>query len=174
MGSTSWSVTRGALLLLAAACPVAARAQLDAATPLADDPAVIALAVTLACSDPPEGAAAAPEAPSAAPAAAPLEVVATVRARALAFDDVPGAGAVLPPGAAAKVTWRAERVNLPLHPRAGVVYRDVEVRLTISAPEDALAAMLGQARRVASGIRIEDGTGPAAAAASTATATPAR
>ena len=173
MVGTSRSVTRGALLLLAAACPLAALAQLDAAAPLADDPTVIALAVALACSDPPEGAAAAPGPPSGPAAVAPVELVATVRARTLAFDEVPRAGAVLPAGAGAEVTWRAERLNLPLRPRAGVVYRDVEVRLTISGTQDALAAMLGQARLVASGIRIEEGAAARPPPqASTATSTP--
>lgn len=170
MGTIGRWISRGALLLAAVARPAPARAALDAPAPLADDPTVIALAVALACSEPFEPAAAATDA-EATPAAPSVEVVATVRARTIAFDEVPRADAIVAATSGARVTWRAERMNLPLHPRAGVVYRDVEVRLTLAATERALAAMLSEARRAAGGIRME-AREPAPAAAATPAPTP--
>ncbi len=100
--------------------------------PLADDATVVALAVALPCAGEPE---AAPPDPAAG-RPAEVELVATVRAKALRFDEVPAADVLLPQGGARRWGWRTERVNLPAQPEPGVVYRDVEVRLTVSGDRD--------------------------------------
>jgi hypothetical protein len=53
-------------------------------------------------------------------------------------------------------------VNLPARPEPGVVYRDVEVRLTLATDVDGLAAMLREAKQAARGLRLEEGEAPPA------------
>jgi hypothetical protein len=148
----------GAVVLLVTGLPARATPAEggDDPTAAADDPTLIALAVALSCAEPPESAAGRD---GTAPARdAEMELVATVRARTLRFDEVPSAEALLRAAAGGKVTWRAERVNLPLHPVPGVVYRDVRVRLTVGSDAEGIAALLREARRASRGIRIEDTT----------------
>ncbi len=153
-----------AALLLAASEPPAARAEGGGAMPLADDPTLIALAVALSCSDAPEVIEVAPQGPSGpAPTGPEIELVATVRAKALRFDEVPKVDVVFRGEGKRKTVWKTERVNLPRHPEPGVTYRDVQVRLTISSDVEELTSMLRQARLAARGIRIEDEAGPAPA-----------
>ncbi|HEX9402010.1 MAG TPA: hypothetical protein VF912_18010 [Anaeromyxobacter sp.] len=147
-----------AVLLVAGSTPRAGAS--GGGAPLADDPTLIALAVALSCADAPEGAGRGSAAAS-PPATDPeIELVATVRAKALRFDEVPKVDVVLRGGGKRKAVWRTERVNLPMHPEAGVIYRDVELRISISSDVDELMAMLREARRAARGIRI-DGEAPA-------------
>jgi hypothetical protein len=120
---------------------------------VADDAAVVALALALACLDPPAtspAGAAAPE--SAGPS---VELVATVQARVLRFERVPELAALFRGGDPGSTAWRAERVNLPRHPVAGVTYRDVSVRVTLTTPLDDLEPLLRAAKRAAWGVRIE-------------------
>ncbi|HEX9241904.1 MAG TPA: hypothetical protein VF875_05625 [Anaeromyxobacter sp.] len=145
--------------LLVAGGPDAARAEGEAAAPLADDPTLIALAVALACAEPlvpPQAPAGGP-----APSGAELELVTTVRARSLRLDAIPRLDGVLRGVAGRRTSWRAERVNLPARPEPGAVYRDVEVRLTLSTDVDGLAALLREAKQAARGLRLEEGDGPA-------------
>jgi hypothetical protein len=142
------------LLVLAGSSPRAARGDTDGG-PLADDPTLIALAVALSCADAAAGPAGAWDGVTPAPGAE-VELVATVRARTLRFDEVPSADALLRASAAAKAVWRAERVNLPAHPEPGVVYRDVRVRLTVASDANGLAALLREAKKAAGGIRMEE------------------
>jgi hypothetical protein len=116
---------------------------------VADDAAVVALALALACLDPP-ATSAAPE--SAGPS---VELVATVQARALRFERVPELAALFRGGDPGTTAWRAERVNLPRHPVAGVTYRDVTVRVTLTTPLDDLEPLLRAAKRAARGVRME-------------------
>jgi hypothetical protein len=120
---------------------------------VADDAAIVALALALSCLDPPptsRGAAAAPE--GAGPS---VELAATVQARSLRFENVPELAALFRGGDPGRTTWRAERVNLPRRPVAGVTYRDVSVSLTLSTPLDDLEPLLRAAKRAARGVRIE-------------------
>jgi hypothetical protein len=142
-------------------------------SPLADDRTLVALAVALACADAPEAGPAVPApAPAAmAPAAtAPadqgpeLELVATVRAKALKFDVVPKTQVVFQGSGKRKTVWKTERVNLPMHPQPGVTYRDVAVRLTVTSDIEELAALLKEAKRASAGIVMEQ-EAPAADAA---------
>lgn len=154
-----------AILLGAAASPWAARAEGGGAMPLADDPTLIALAVALSCADAPEGVEAALQGPSGPAAAGPeIELVATVRAKALRFDEVPKVDVVFRGTGKRRTVWKTERVNLPMRPQPGVTYRDVQVRLTISSDVEELTSMLRQARLAARGIRVEEDAGPAPAA----------
>jgi hypothetical protein len=147
--------------------PAASRAEGAAApTPLADDATLVALAVSLACSDAPEQGGAPP--PQAAPPAAEgpeLELVATVRAKTLRFDVVPKVQVAFTGNGRRRTTWRTERVNLPMRPEAGVDYRDVQVRLTITTTIEELADLLRDAQRASGGIRLEPATAAAAPAA---------
>lgn len=137
--------------------------------PLADDATVVALAVALPSVGEPE--AAPPD--SAAGRPAEVELVATVRAKALRFDEVPTADVLLPQGGARRWCWRTERVNLPAQPEPGVVYRDVEVRLTVSGDRDEVTSVLARAKRTARGIRFEpDAAVMGAAAGESARALP--
>lgn len=149
-------------------------------SPLADDRTLVALAVALACADAPEAGKAEPAAPGAtAPAAQgpELELVATVRAKALKFDVVPKTQVVFQGSGKRKTVWKTERVNLPMHPQPGVVYRDVAVRLTVTSDVDELAALLEEAKRASAGIVLEleppVAASPAAPATTAAPAAPA-
>ena len=145
-------------VLLGGAIPAkapAAEVQGDA-SPLADNATLIALAVALSCADAPEAVAAPPAEPSGVSAAGPeLELVATVHAKALRFDEVPKVNVVFRGDGKRRTVWKTERVNLPAHPEAGVTYRDVQVRLTVTSDIDELASLLNEAKRASRGIRIE-------------------
>jgi hypothetical protein len=155
----------GIVVLLVAGLPPAVRAE-TSASPLADDPTLIALAVALSCADAPEAIEAAPQGPGGPAAGGPeIELVATVRAKTLKFDEVPKVDVVFRGTSKRRTVWKTERVNLPVHPQPGVVYRDVQVRLTISSDLDELTAMLRDAKRASRGIRIEDPAAPVAPAA---------
>jgi hypothetical protein len=118
---------------------------------VADDRTLVALAVALACADaPPRPSGKAPP----GDASGAVELVARVRARALSFVEVPRLETILPLDLARRVGWTAERVNLPARPEAGVVYEDVEVRLTIRAAPDDLAAVLAAARRASTAVVV--------------------
>ncbi|HEX9050756.1 MAG TPA: hypothetical protein VF841_09510 [Anaeromyxobacter sp.] len=169
MASRAWWVAAAAAATGAALAPRAARAGdpgQGGGASLADDRTLVALAVALACA--PDASQAGPRPPAGLEASAPadggpqLELVATVRARALRFDVVPRAE-LLPRGPGrGKTAWKAERVNLPMHPEPGVTYRDVAVRLVVTSDPQGLAALLREASRAAAGIRMEQ-AGPLAA-----------
>jgi hypothetical protein len=130
-----------------------ARAERPPEPPLiADDAAVVALALALACLDAPVVASPAAAAEAAGPT---VELVATVEARTLRFERVPELAALFRGGDPGTTTWRAERVNLPRHPVAGVTYRDVSVRVTLTTPLDDLEPLLRAAKRAARGVRLE-------------------
>ncbi|HEY6099621.1 MAG TPA: hypothetical protein VIW03_09335 [Anaeromyxobacter sp.] len=136
------------------------------ASPLADNATLIALAVALSCADAPEAVAAPPAEGAGVPAEGPaLELAATVHAAALRFDEVPKVDVVFHGNGKRRTVWKAERVNLPAHPEAGVTYRDVQVRLTITSDIDELASLLNEAKRASRGVRIEppEAVEPAAA-----------
>jgi hypothetical protein len=165
------ALTRSVLLVAAAAALPAGRAAAQAApSPLADDPTLIALAVSLACAHGPENGEMFPP-PDAPPPPAvhgpELELVATIRAKAIKFDEVPHIDVQFKGTGKRRTTWRTERVNLPMHPDPGVTYRDVAVRLIVTSTAEELGDLLAQAKRAARGIRIErdDAVTPAAAAA---------
>jgi hypothetical protein len=168
--ASGWTYA-AALGLALVGSPHAAQADGDAtsgATPVADDATLIALAVALACAEPLVATAAAEPSPAATVPAPEIELVATVRARSLRFDEIPRLDAILRGGGAGRRTsWKAERVNLPLRPEPGTVYRDVQVRLTVVTDPDGLGTLLREAKRAARGIRLEDApptTGPPAGA----------
>lgn len=159
MTSLKGCLAGAAALLLATS---AAHADGAGAMPLADDQTLIALAVALSCSDAPEVIEAVPQGSSGPAAAGPeIELVATVRAKALRFDEVPKVDVVFRGTGKRRTVWKTERVNLPMHPEPGVTYRDVQLRLTISGDVDELTSMLRQARLAARGIRVEEDAGPA-------------
>ena len=136
------------------AAGVSAAARADAgAPPLADDPTLVALAVALSCADAPD--AAMPGAAATPPGAPEVELVATVRASSLVFDEVPKLDAILRGKGARRLAWKAERVNLPERPDPGFVYRDVVVRVTVAGDLDDLTALLADAKRASRGLRIE-------------------
>lgn len=163
----------GFLAIAVALWPSARAAAQAAPTPLADDPTLIALAVSLSCADAPEVDPRPP--PALAPPAADgpeLELVATVRAKALTFDEVPKATVTFSGSGPRRTTWKTERVNLPVHPEAGVTYHDVAVRLTITSTIEELGQLLAQAQRAARGVRVEPDDPSAAAAPSPPARTP--
>jgi hypothetical protein len=132
--------------------------------PLADDPTLVALAVSLACAGAPDASEVPPGAtPAPADAGPELELVATVRAKTLRFDEVPKVDVRFTGKSPRRTVWKTERVNLPIHPEKGVVYRDVAVRLTITSTIEELAELLGQAKRVSRGIHLEPDDAPTAA-----------
>jgi hypothetical protein len=132
----------------------AVEAQGDAA-PLADDATLIALAVALSCADAPDAVTAPPAEPATVTPAGPeLELVASVKAKAIKFDEVPKVNVVFR-GGGRRTVWKTERVNLPVRPQAGVTYKDVEVRLTITSDIDELSSLLRDAKRASRGVRIE-------------------
>jgi hypothetical protein len=147
-------------VLLCVAAAGAARADPAGPPSPADDLTLLALAVALSSGAP--DADAAPAASASDPDAPPrTELVATVRAKALRLDEAPDAEPLLL--LARRTSWATERLNLPALPVPGVVYRDVEVRLTVAGDVDDVAALLAEARRAARGIRIEREPQPAGA-----------
>jgi hypothetical protein len=160
MARASRWTSAAALGLALAGSLHAAHADGDAtsgSTPVADDATLIALAVALACAEPLVATVAAEPAPAAAVPAPEIELVATVRARSLRFEEIPRLDAILRGGAVGRRTsWKAERVNLPPRPEPGTVYRDVQVRLTVVTDPDGLGTLLREAKRAARGIRLED------------------
>lgn len=123
---------------------------------LADDPTLIALAVSLACAEAPDAAESPPSGPETiAPAGPELELVATVRAKALRFDEVPKISIKFLGKTPRRTVWKTERVNLPVHPEPGVTYRDVAVRLTVTSSLEELSSLLAQAKRASRGITLE-------------------
>jgi len=159
MANRTWRAAM-AVAVLAGAFPRPARAadSGQGSTPLADDRTFVALAVALACAEAPEADAGAPAPSAAAPAeqGPELELVATVHAKALKFEVVPKTQVAFQGGGKRKTVWKTERVNLPMHPQPGVVYRDVAVRLTITSDVDELAALLREAKRASAGIVLEE------------------
>jgi hypothetical protein len=141
------------LARVAAVVPLALVAASERAgqEPLADDATLVTLAVALSSADDPEAGRADAAAGTAGPAE--VELVATIRVKALRFEDVPSVESVLRLGAR-RPAWRTERINLPARPEAGVVYRDVEVRLTVAGDLDAVTALLAEARRASGGVRL--------------------
>jgi hypothetical protein len=148
----------GLAVLVGGAIPAKARsveAQGDA-SPLADDATMIALAVALSCADAPDTKAAPPAEPSTPKPSGPeLELVADVSAKALRFDVVPKVNVVFKGNGARRTVWKSERVNLPARPEAGVTYKDVRVKLTITSDIDELSSLLREAKRASRGVRIE-------------------
>jgi hypothetical protein len=143
-------------------------------TPLADDRTLVALAVALACADAPQ---AEPSPPSGPELSVPandgpeLELVATVRAKALKFDVVPKTQVIFHGSGRRKTTWKTERVNLPMHPEPGVTYRDVAVRLTVTSDIQELVALLREAKNASTGIQMEADPPAAAPAAAPSSST---
>ncbi len=134
--------------------------------PLADDPTLVALAVALSCAEAPDVIEAPPAEPSGPAAEGPeLALVATVRAKALRFDEVPKVDVAFKGNGKRRTVWKTERVNLPTRPEPGVTYRDVQLRLTITTSFEELESMLRDAKRASRGIRIEQENPPAAPAA---------
>jgi hypothetical protein len=129
-----------------AAVPLGRASGQSSARTIADDPAMLALAIALARTPPPSGAPSADE-------AGIVELAGTVAADALVFAAVPtlrGANGAAPP----RVWWTAETVNLPLAIEPGVAYRDVVIRFTLAGRMDEIWAMLLDAGEAARGIRI--------------------
>jgi hypothetical protein len=156
MARTKWWVVAGLAAAVSGVFPAQARAEEAGASPLADDPTMIALAVALACADAPQtGGAVTPTSAEPAATGPELELVATVRAKTLVFDEVPHVDVVFHGSGQRKTVWKTERVNLPAKPEPGVVYRDVVVRLTVTSDIDELTSLLRQAKRAAAGVRIE-------------------
>jgi hypothetical protein len=137
------AVVAGALIL-----PPAARAEGPGLSP--DDATLAALALALAAAPPPEdlAAARAGDGPR-------IELVATVRAARVVFDEAPRLR-VAYGGSPGHVAWRAERTNLPARVQPRQVYEDVVVRVTLVGPVEEVAALLEDARLAARGIRLEE------------------
>ena len=70
-----------------------------------------------------------------------LEITATVRYRQLRFDVVGEPRVEFPGTPERKTVWETERINLPRPVQPGVVYRDGEIRLTISSMFAALSRL---------------------------------
>jgi len=122
----------------------------------ADDVALTALALALATAPAPE------ELPPARSGEPPrIELVATVRAARLVFDEVPRLRVAY--GGTRRVAWRAERRNLPARVAPGVLYEDVEVKVSLTGRLEEVEALLQDARRAAQGIRATPGPGASAA-----------
>jgi hypothetical protein len=155
---------------LLAAFPGLVRAEAQGGSLPLDDATLLALAVTLAVSP-------APQAVEGQPASAPapkdepqLELVTTVRARAMVFSEVPRVSFKFSSNGPRRTVWRTERVNLPAHAQPGVVYRDVTVKLTLTTTMDDLAILLREAKSASRGLRLVP---DAPAASSAAAAVPA-
>ena len=161
MANRAWWWWAAAVSVIAAGVsPRAARADSgEGSAPLADDRTMIALAVALACADAPQAGEQAPSETAAAPASdgPEIELVATVHAKALKFDAVPETRVLIQGTGRRKTVWKTERVNLPMHPQPGVVYRDVAIRLTVASDIGEFAALLKEARRASAGIVLEQG-----------------
>ncbi len=175
---TSWAAGL-AIAIGLGLVPRAARAadSEQGSTSLADDRTLVALAVALACADAPQ---AEPPPPGGREPSGPaddgpeLELVATVRAKALKFDVVPRTQVVFQGSGRRKTTWKTERVNLPMHPEPGVTYRDVAVRLTVTSDIQELAALLREAKKASAGIQMEQQADPPAATEAGASGSPGR
>jgi hypothetical protein len=156
MANRAWWAAAVASMIGAGLFPRAARAADtgEGSATTGDDRTLVALAVALACAEVPEAEAHAPPAQAAAPAndGPEIELVATVRAKALRFEVVPRTQVALEVAGKRKTVWKTERVNLPVHPQPGVVYRDVAVRLTVTGGVEELAALLKEAKRASAGI----------------------
>lgn len=113
-----------------------------------DDATLVALALALAGAPPPEDLAAARTGDGPR-----IELVATVRASRLVFDEAPRLRVAY--GGSAHLAWRAERTNLPARVQPRAVYEDVVVRVTLVGPVEEVAALLEEARLAGRGIRIE-------------------
>lgn len=165
---TGWVVVALVTLLGGAVPGVARSAEAPGSTPLADDATMIALAVALSCADAPEAIPAPPAPSEVTPAGPELELVATVKAKSLRFEEVPKVNVVFHGSGRRKTVWKTERVNLPARPEPGVTYKDVQVKLTITSDIDELASLLNQAKKASRGIRIEGPEAPAPAGANAA------
>ena len=155
MANRAWWAAALASMIGAGLCPRAARAADtgERSSALADDRTLVALAVALACAEAPEAEPQAPPAQAAPASDGPeIELVATVRAKALKFEVVPKTQGAFEGAGKRKTVWKTERVNLPVHPQPGVVYRDVAVRLTVTGGVEELAALLKEAKRASAGI----------------------
>lgn len=120
-----------------------------------DEFALAALALSLAAAPVPPQAE--PERGSAATAEAPrIELVVTLAARSVVFEELPRIRMTFGGPGPRPAVWQVERTNLPARVEPGVEYRDVRVRLTLSSTVDAFESLIEDARRVASGIRMED------------------
>jgi hypothetical protein len=151
------SLPRSTLAALAAlVLPVVAHAD---APPLMDERAVAALAIALSVSPAPQLG------PAPAGDGDALELSATVRARAITFDEVPRVRVSLTGAGPLRVRWTTERVNLPDRIEPGVVYRDVVIKLRLESSPAQVEALLADARRMAEGVRIAKEEPSAAAAA---------
>jgi len=156
MSVARWCV----VAVVAGALPAMARAGPAAQGALVDEPTLIALAVALAVSPAPamwgapaeRGAAEAPE----------LELTATVHARSIVFTEVPHVRVSFAGSGPLRTTWSTERVNLPAEVQAGVVYRDVQVKLTLASTPEQLEALLADARRLSRGVKVEPDAPPTA------------
>jgi hypothetical protein len=147
------------LALLALAAPPA-RAQ-DGAAP--DEATLATLAFALA-SAPAAGQLPLGEAGPGAGGAPAIELSLEVSARELLFEVPPRVRPVSVTGPR-RATWRVERVNLPAHVQAGVVYRDVAVRVFLVATPGAFEVLVADARKAAAGLRLTlSAAGPAGVA----------
>ncbi len=177
MALRTWWAVVAVVVVGAGLGPSAARAadSGQGSTPLADDRTLVALAVALACADAPQAEpppAGGPDLGAPSNDGPELELVATVRAKALRFDVVPRTQVAFQGTGKRKTAWKTERVNLPMHPQPGVTYRDVAVRLTLTSDIQELGALLREAKKASAGIQMEQADPPAVAPAPAAAATP--
>lgn len=84
-----------------------------------------------------------------------IELVVTVAARSVVFDELPRIRVAFGGAGPQRAVWHAELTNLPTPIEPGVEYHDVQVRLTLSSTLDEFESLIEDARRVASGIRME-------------------
>jgi hypothetical protein len=153
------SVAAAVLLFPLALVPCAAWAEDPSPRfPALDDAALAALALALAVAPVPEEAGWPADAPAALPE---VELYANVTARTLVFELLPRVRLAFG-GGPRRAVWRVQRVNLPARVEPGLVYRDVEVRLTLAGTADAIESLLRDARLAAAGIRIEPDPGAVA------------
>jgi hypothetical protein len=119
---------------------------------MAAGPAVYATGQTPAPSASPAPAPS-PEAVDPDPDSADISITSTVRYRELKFEQVGTPKVEFKGGVDApalgtrselKTIWHAERVNLPRPVEPGVIYRDGEVRLTITTRFEDLARLLAE------------------------------
>ena len=122
----------------------------DAVAP--DDATLAALAFALA-SAPAAGQLPLGEAGPGAGGTPALELTLEIAAREVAFTVPPRVRPVSVSGPR-RATWRVERVNLPAHVQAGVIYRDVTLRVFLVATPGAFEVLVADARRAASGLRV--------------------
>jgi hypothetical protein len=149
-----------AVAALALATDGAAFAEAPALRSLdADEAPLAALALALAAVPVPQLGAAEPGREAAIPEPR-VDVAVTLAARSVVFDEPPRIRVTFGRPGPPRAAWRLERRNLPARVEPGVEYRDVEVRLTLSATVDELASLVADARRVAGGLRGDDPGGP--------------